>query len=303
MTIAPSRARVATAFAAVYIIWGSTYLAIRFAVETLPPLLMAGTRFVVAGAALIAWQRLRGAPWPRAVHWREAAVVGGLMLLGGNGGVCWAEQTVPSGPTALIVGTIPLWMALLDWLWLRGAPPGAGIVLGLALGIAGVALLVGPSGLAGRAVPPLGASVVVFASVAWAAGSLYSRRAKLPNPPFLAIGMEMLAGGALLLAAATIAGEWTRLDLARVSTRSSLALAYLIVFGSFLGFSAYIWLLRATTAARASTYAFVNPVVAVFLGWALAGEPLTPRTLVAAAVTVTGVVLIIRAQTRGSSGR
>jgi drug/metabolite transporter (DMT)-like permease len=293
---APPRARLWIALGSVYLIWGSTYLAIRFAIETLPPFSMAGVRYLVAGGVLVIWQRARGAPWPSAVEWREAAIVGGLMLLGGNGGVCWAEQIVPSGITALFISTVPIWLVLLDWLWLGNIRPSPRIVLGLALGIGGVALLVRTSGAPGGAAPPLGAAVLVLASGLWAVGSLYSRRARLPAAPFLSIGLEMVAGGALLVLAGAAVGEWSRMNLAGASARSLLSLLYLITFGSLIGFSAYIWLLRSTTTARASTYAFVNPVVAMFLGWAFAGETLEPRTLVAAAVAITGVVLILRAR-------
>ena len=294
---APTRLRLWIAFGAVYVIWGSTYLAIRFAIETLPPLWMAGVRYLVAGAVLVIWQRARGTPWPKALEWREATVVGGLMLLGGNGGVCWAEQIVPSGVAALFISAVPIWIVLLDWLWQGSVRPSRRIVIGLALGIGGVALLVHTGGAPGGAAPPLGAAVLLLAAGLWGAGSLYSRRAKLPTSPFLAIGMEMVAGGALLLLAGAVLGEWSKINPSAASARSLFSLLYLITFGSLVGFSAYIWLLRATTPARASTYAFVNPVVAMFLGWALAGEVLTLRTLSAAAVAITGVALIISAQT------
>lgn len=286
------RLRVVLAFAAVYIIWGSTYLAIRFAIDTLPGFLMAGVRFLLAGGLLYAWARSQGAARPSRIHWRSAAIVGGLMLLGGNGGVVWAEQHVPSGLTAVLIATVPLWVAVLDWLW-RGSRPTVRGLLGLALGLAGIGLLVGPGELAGsQGVDLLGAGVLVLASLSWAAGSLYSRSAPLPGSPLLATALEMLAGGALLLVLGLAAGQATELDLARVSLRSLLALGYLVVFGSLVAFTAYIWLLRATSPARAATYAYVNPVVAVVLGWALAGEPLTTRTLLAAAVIIGAVVLI-----------
>lgn len=279
------------AFAAVYLIWGSTYLGIRFAIQTLPPFAMGGVRVVVAGVLLYAWTRLRGAPAPTPLHWREAAIVGGLMLLGGNGAVVWAEQRVPSGLTALLVATTPLWMVVLEAL--RGRLPTRWVVAGVGLGLAGIALLVVPGRLAGGLhVDPLGAGVLVMGSLCWAAGSLYSRRARLPKAALQGVALEMLAGGAGLLLLATAGGEWSRLHLEAVSSTSWLAFAYLIVFGSMIGFSSYLWLLRHTTPARASTYAFVNPVVAVFLGWALAGEPLSARTGLAAAVIVLAVALI-----------
>jgi drug/metabolite transporter (DMT)-like permease len=289
----PSRLRIAAAFAAVYVIWGSTYLAIHFAIQTLPPFWMAATRFLLAGVVLYVWARLRGAARPTAVHWRSAAIVGGLLLLGGNGGVVWAQQHVPTGLTALLVATVPVWMVLLDGVGRGWRRPATQVLLGIGLGLAGVALLVGPGRFAGgEAIDPRGALVLVLASLCWATGSLYSRRAPLPASPLLGIAMEMVAGGALLALAGALAGESGRLDLAAASPRSLLAVAYLVVFGSLVGFTAYIWLLRVTRPALVATYAYVNPVVAVLLGWAFAGEPLTGRTLLAAAIIVGGVVLI-----------
>ena len=289
----PPRWRVITAFAAVYLIWGSTYLAIRLAVETMPPFLMAGVRFLIAGAILYVWTRWRGTPQPTRAHWLAAAGVGGLLLLGGNGGVVWAAQHVPSGLTALLIATVPLWMALLNWLRPNGVKPGNGAIVGLLLGFVGIMLLIGPNKFAsGQRVDSLGATVLIIAALSWAVGSLYSRQAKLPASPLLATGMEMLAGGALLLIAGLLFGEWTRFELSAPSLRSWLALSYLILCGALIGFTAYIWLLRVTTPAQASTYAYVNPVVAIFLGWAFAGEPLTGRTLLAAAIIVAAVVVI-----------
>lgn len=288
------RERLIIAFAAVYLIWGSTYLAIRFAIETLPPLLMAGIRFMIAGAILYSWTRPSEASRPAPHHWRHATVIGGLLLLGGNGGVVWAEQRVPSGLTALLIATVPFWMVLLDWVRRDGVRPTGRVVLGLFLGFAGAGLLVGPGEFAGSGrVDLMGAGVLMLASLSWATGSLYSRRARLPESPLLTTAMEMLAGGVLLMVLGLLTGEGARLNLEGLSLRSLLSLSYLIVFGSLVGFTAYIWLLRHTTPTRASTYAYVNPVVAVILGWAVANEPLTPRTLVAAAVIVPAVALII----------
>jgi len=294
------------AFAAVYLIWGSTYLAIRLAIETLPPFTVAGVRFIIAGTLLYRWPRLHKPAPPTRIQWRSAAVVGALMLFGGNGGVTWAEQRVPSGLTAVLVATVPLWMAVLEAIRRGGARPTRRIGAGLALGFAGIVLLIGPLKLAGgERIDPLGATVLLVAALSWAAGSLYARHAQLPAVPLLGTAMEMLTGGALLLLASVLTGEWGRLHVAAMSPRSLLALGYLVVFGSLVGFTAYVWLLRNTTATRASTYAYVNPIVAVFLGWALAGESLTWQTLLAAAVIVASVVLISigRAQrpTRGEA--
>jgi drug/metabolite transporter (DMT)-like permease len=282
------------AFAAVYVLWGSTYLAIRFGVETIPPFVLAGFRHLTAGLILYVIVRRRGAPRPSAKHWRSAAVIGGLLLLGGNGLVTWAEQRVPSGLAALIVASVPIWMTVLDAVQRRERPHGV-VVLGLALGLGGIAFLVAPGQFAGGThIDPLGAAALLTAALFWTIGSLYSRRAALPSSTFLATAMEMIAGGVLLMGTATATGEWSAFSPAAVSTRSLISLGYLIVAGSLLGFTAYVFLLGATTPARVSTYAYVNPVVAVLLGWLLAGETVTPRTLLAAAVIVAAVALIIR---------
>jgi drug/metabolite transporter (DMT)-like permease len=275
-------------------------LAIRLAIETLPPFLMAGVRFIIAGVVLYGWARWRGAPRPVRTHWLAAATAGGLMLLGGNGGVVWAEQRVPSGLTAVLIATVPLWIALLEWLQ-GGARPGGRVAGGLMMGLAGIALLVGPGELAGgKGIDLVGAAVLLVASLSWAMGSLYSRRARLPSSPLLSTAMEMLGGGLLLLLAGLVTGQASDLDLIHISLQSVLALCYLIAFGSLVAFTAYVWLLRVTLPAQAATYAYVNPVVAVFLGWALGGEPLTARTLLAAAVIVGAVVIITSSQPRAS---
>jgi drug/metabolite transporter (DMT)-like permease len=292
----PTRARLMTAFAAVYLVWGSTYLAIRFAVETMPPFLMAGSRFLLAGACMTAWALWRGAPRPTRSMWRAAGIIGALLLVGGNGGVVWAEQHVPSGITALLVATVPLWMVLLDWLRPGGRRPTLAVIVGVAVGLGGLALLVDPRAGTGQA-NPAAAGVLVVAALSWAIGSIYSKSASRPASPILGTGMQMLAGGALLTVLGLVAGEGPRFHPDTISTRSLLAWAYLVTMGSFVGFTAYVWLLRVTAPAKAATYAYVNPVVAVFLGWALADEPLTARTLVAAAIIVGAVALITTAGT------
>ncbi len=293
MTARPTTTRLVAAFAAVYLIWGSTYLAIRFAIESLPPLSMAGVRFAVAGALLLLWARLRGVARPTARQVRDSAVVGALLLLGGNGAVVWAEQWVASGLVALLVATVPLWMVLLDWLWAGSVRPTAGVWFGVAWGLVGVALLVSGESLGGVGGRTLAGSFVVLGgSFSWAAGSIYARSARLPAAPRLATALQMLWGGAFLLAAGGLSGEWSAWDPAATTARSALALAYLVVFGSLVAFAAYVWLLQVSTPARVATYAYVNPVVALLLGWAFAGEPLTLRTLGAAAVILSAVVLL-----------
>jgi drug/metabolite transporter (DMT)-like permease len=288
------RARLIAAFAAVYLVWGSTYLAIRFAVETLPPLLMAGARFVLAGAIVLAWARLReGAAAPSRRDWRTGIISGALLLLGGNGAVAWAEQRVPSGIAALLVAIVPLWMVLIDWLRPGGGSPAVAVFLGVALGLAGLLLLVGPDSLRGGASSDaFGALVLVLASLSWAAGSLFTKWSPRATTGTIGAGTQMLAGGVLLLIAGSAAGELTRLDVAHASTRSLLGFAYLVTFGSLIGFTAYVYLLAHTTAAKAATYAYVNPVVAVLLGWAIGHEPVTSRTMLAAGVILAGVAII-----------
>ncbi|MEO7713676.1 MAG: EamA family transporter [Gemmatimonadaceae bacterium] len=288
------RVRLLAAFAAVYTIWGSTYLAIRFAVETLPPLLMAGARFVLAGAILLAWSRARDRAGPPSRRdWITAAIGGGLLLLGGNGAVVWAEQSVPSGIASLLVAIVPLWMVLLDWMRPGGRRPAWLVFAGLGLGLAGLGLLVGPAALQGAgAIDPVGASVLILGSLSWAVGSLYTQRAPRPTSANNGSGTQMLAGGLWLVAAALLSGEAGQLDLANASVRSLLSFAYLLTFGSLIGFTAYYYLLAHTSAAKAATYAYVNPVVAVLLGWAFANEPVTSRTIVAAAVILGGVAII-----------
>jgi drug/metabolite transporter (DMT)-like permease len=288
-----ARWQVLMALAAIYLIWGSTYLGIRYALESLPPFLMAGTRFLMAGSFLLIWQWRRGAARPARVHWRSALIIGGLMILGGNGGVTWSEQRVPSGLAALMIGALPIWIVMFDWLAFGGARPNRRMALGLAGGLAGLALLIGPAEFAGgERIDLIGGAALVTAAICWAMGSLYSRRAPLPAVPLQATGMEMLAGGILEYAVGTLLGEWSHVDPGAVSLRSGVALLYLGLIGSLVGFSTYIWLLRHTTPARAASYAYVNPVVAVILGWALAGEAVSLRTILATAIIIGSVVVI-----------
>jgi len=287
------------AFAAVYVVWGSTYLAIRIGVESFPPLILAGLRHITVGLFLFPILRRKTGIRPTAANWRAAIVTGALLLFIGNGGLSWAEQTVPSGIASLLVASVSLWLVIVDWLRPGGVKPVPRVVMGLLMGFAGLALLVGPAHLGGsERVDPRGAAVLVFASLAWACGSLYSKHGGMPSSAMLAVAMQSFAGGAILLIAGLFAGEFRGLHLGAISLRSWLALAYLMVFGSGIGFSAYIYILQKSTAARVATYAFVNPVVALFLGWLIAGETITLRTVIAAAVILTAVILVITAPHR-----
>jgi len=293
MNETPSTPRLVLGFATLYLIWGSTYLAIRFAVESLPPFGMSSARFLVAGVAIYAWLRARGAPRPTRSQWRTAAIVGTMLLAGANGLVTWAEQWVPSGLAALIVASMPLWMGLLVWIFEPGVRPGARGVAGILLGFAGVAVLVNPGGDLGADPAMLPGTIALLAApVLWAAGSLYSRRGDAPRNPFLATSMQMIAGGTVLAVFHLVTGEWRTFDPAAVTGRSVLAFAYLIVFGSMIAFSAFVWLLRVAPPSRVSTYAYVNPVVALLLGWFLAGETLAFQSIVASAIIVLSVFLM-----------
>jgi drug/metabolite transporter (DMT)-like permease len=278
--------------AALYTIWGSTYLAIRFAIETLPPFTMAGIRFLIAGSILFLIARLRGEGKPEPRHWAGAALVGTLLLVGGNGGVVWAETRIDSGLAALLVTTMPFWMVLIAWMMPGGKAPSLKTVAGLTLGFAGVCLLVAPQAGGTMHVDPIGALAVTLSAIAWAAGSVFSRKVPLPATPILSTSLQMLTGGAVLLLVAGATGEPSRFDPSKVSTHSLLALAYLILFGAIVAYTAFVWLIRNAPPTVASTYSYVNPMVAVFLGWALGGEAISSRIVLAALVIVAGVALV-----------
>jgi drug/metabolite transporter (DMT)-like permease len=292
-----SRAQIIAAFASIYVIWGSTYLAIRYAVETIPPFLMGGTRFLVSGALLYIWSRYRGAPRPTRLHWRNAVIAGGFLLLGGNGAVVWAEQFVPSGLTALLVSILPFWLVIIEWVRPPRKRPTGAVLVGLVLGFIGIIVLVGPGNIGGNGdVSLIGALVLILGSLSWAIGSFWSRDAELPNSGLMTTGIEMLGGGALLMIVGALSGELSHLDVHHISRASAVGLGYLITFGSLLGFTSYIWLLDKVSPAHLGTYAYVNPLVAVVLGWAIAGERLSIRTGVAAAIVICGVALITTAR-------
>ncbi|WKZ47903.1 MAG: EamA family transporter [Anaerolineales bacterium] len=281
------------ALLALYIVWGSTYLAIRFAVETIPPFLHAGMRFLISGLILIAWRRAAGDEMPTRVQWKSVAIIGTLLLLGGNGLVSFAEQRIPSGVAALIVGTVPLWLVLIEALRPRGVKPTVLSLIGLAVGFIGIYLLVGPSELTGGLhFDAVGTVAVIVASFLWSLGSIYSRSADVPKSALMTTGAEMLAGSVPIFLVSLALGEWRTFSLAQVSTQSWLGLLYLITFGSMIGFVAYIWLLQNAPLSLVATYAYVNPLVAVLLGAWFANEALTPRVLVAAGIIVGSVVFI-----------
>lgn len=286
------------AFAAVYVLWGSTYLAIKYAIETLPPFLMAGSRFVVAGLILLVCAKFsEDYEKPKAAHWKTSFIVGTLLLLGGNGGVVYAERYISSSLAALLVATEPFWIVLLSWLWLGKARPNLKVVLGLAVGFFGVWFLIHGQSAGGAAASSdstqlFGTIAVIAAAVCWATGSIYGLRAPVPKSSILTSGMQMSCGGLVLLLVSLISGEWSRFNVSEVSRSSWFGLIYLIIFGSLIGFTAYSWLLKNAQPAMVATYAYVNPVIAVLLGWLIAGESFTAQMLVGAGVIVGSVVLI-----------
>ncbi len=302
----PSTLSVALALLIVYVVWGSTFLAIAYVVETLPPFLAAGARFLLSGGILLGfliaqdrWRRRRGSTplaRPRLVEWRTALIVGALLLLGGNGMVMVAEKVIPSGIAAVMIATEPIWLAFFDAIITRRRPSLLAMG-GVVVGLAGVAVLLVPGG-GGGALEPWGIGLLVLANIGWAAGSIYARHGPLPRNGLLATGMEQVAGGGTLILAALVAGEVWRVDLASVSVQSWVALGYLVVFGSLLAFTAYTWLLNHVPVTTVATYAYVNPIVAVALGVLFRGEQLTPRTLLAAALIIGAVVAMVSGRPR-----
>src|SRR5512138_792482 len=283
-----------TALIALYIVWGSTYLAIRFSVETIPPFLHAAIRFLISGAILFIWRRAAGDPAPTLSNWKATAIVGTALLLGGNGLVGWAEQTVPSGIAALMITTSPFWLVLFESFRSGGAKPTWRAIAGLFVGFAGVFILVGPAEIMGTegSLDTLGIILLLLAPFFWSLGSIYAKGADMPKSTLLSTGMEMLTGAVALFLVSVVKGELNGFSLGAVSMRSWLGLTYLITFGSLIGFVSYGWLLHNAPVSLMSTYAYVNPVVAVLLGNLLADEPLNGRILVAAAINIGSVILI-----------
>jgi drug/metabolite transporter (DMT)-like permease len=291
------------ALVAVYIVWGSTYLAIRIAIETIPPFLAAGVRFLISGAILYVWQRASGVPAPKKVEWRSAAIIGLLLLAGGTGDLTWAESRIPSGIASLFIATVPLWMVILDALRPHGKRANGLVWVGVVMGLAGTALLANPWQTHASSPPldPLGIGVLIFAALSWSIGSLYSRKAPLPEAPLLGAGMEMLLGSLGLFIFGSLVGEWSQFHLQDISMRSVGGIAYLIVLGSGVGYVAYTWLLRNAPTHIVSTYAYVNPVVAIILGSFVGHEPLESLEIISAVIIIASVVLITTARSLGGA--
>ena len=289
------------ALGTVYVVWGSTYLGIAIAIETIPPFLMLAIRFAVAGAVLFGWEVVRGGRGfrlPSGREWRDSAIVGTLLLGIGNGFVGLAEETVPSGIAAILIALIPAWFAVLGWIYFREPLPRL-VLVGIGVGLAGVVLLVWPFGDGANSIDLFGVAILLVAPIGWAHGSIYSaRRAVLPARPLMATGLQMLLGSVALFLEAGLTGELGRFHLGAISASSLAALVYLTVIGSLVAFNAYAWLLRNAPLPLVSTYAYVNPVVAVALGSLILSEPVTPRTLVASAVIVAAVAMIVTARSR-----
>ena len=286
-TVPATKWQLIAGFLVVYIVWGSTYLAIHWGVETIPPFGMGAVRFLLAGSMLYAWSRFRGAEKPTKRQWQASAVIGTLLLFVGNGAVSWASQRVSSGLTSVLVATVPLWLVLCE-LW-QGKRPDVIKVVGVLIGLGGVAMLVMPTGTTAT-VDPIGAVVLALGSLSWTIGSLFSRTAKQSPSPSLAIAMQMLVGGSMLLTLSLGLGEWS--SEVHVSARSAASLLYLIVFGSLIGFSTYMWLLKVASPAAVGTYAYVNPAVAVLLGVLFAGERLPAQAVAAMTVILGGVAMV-----------
>ncbi len=295
----PRKVLVVLAFAALYLIWGSTYLAILFAIQSIPPFLMAGARFFLAGLIMFGIARTQGplrSTWP---EWKTAVIVGACLLLGGNGGVTLSEKFIETGLASLIVATVPIYITLLGWLFGMTPRPQPIVWLGLAGGFLGVALLLGPalrfSGN-GSAHPAIGMSILLLGSFLWSAGSLYSRTAKHSASPFLGAAQQMFCGGVLLIIVGLCAGEGKHFHPANITTLSLGAFAYLVLIGAIIGYTAYFWLLRHCDPAKVATYAYINPIVAVLLGALFAHETVTLRTVIAAMLIIGSVALIITVQ-------
>jgi len=288
---------VIAAFAIVYVIWGSTYLGIRFAVESIPPFLMAGSRHLAAGLVLFAFARARGAKAPTGIEWRDATIAGTLMLVIGNGGVTWAEQMIPSGIAALLVALTPVWMVLIDWARPGGVRPRALVGMGLIVGLAGVVILARKQMSGTSSADGWGVAALLAASICWALGSVFNRTARKPASAFLGVALQMITGGVILLAISALQGEAKQFSFARVTALSFWSWLYLTIAGSLVAYTAYVWLLHATTPARVATYAYVNPLIAVLLGCTIGREVFSSELFLAGGLIIVAVVLVLRGGT------
>jgi drug/metabolite transporter (DMT)-like permease len=279
---------------AIYIIWGSTYLAIRFAIDTIPPFMMAATRFLIPGLILVIWRRLAGDPAPTRPQWLSAGFIGILLLVGGNGLLSWAEKRIDSGIAAILIGTVPIWMVIIDAIFVSKKIPRLNAIIGLLAGFSGIVLLVDPLNFlkVGNHPDLVGFAVLLLAAFFWSSGSVYTRKANLPSSPLLVTGMEMLVGSVALFLLSLFSGEWRSLNISAISVQSFLGLLYLIIAGSLVGFVAYTWLLKNAPISLVSTYAYVNPLIAILLGHFFASEVITVRVLIAAGIIISSVILI-----------
>jgi drug/metabolite transporter (DMT)-like permease len=295
----PSRVALLLAFFAIYVVWGSTYLAIRYAVETIPPLVVAGLRHIVAGIFLLGWAYFRGYR-PTGREWRASVVLGFLYFVLGHGSLHWAETVVPSGWAALLIASEPIWIAVMAALVTHGERLTGKTVMGLLLGIAGVGLLVGEVTLSGQHSMVLGSLAILLGTLAWSVGVMYSLKAPLPRNALARAGMPEIVGSLILLLLAGVTGEFSSFHPAAVTPRSWLSLAYLITFGSIITFTAYTWLLDHVSPTLVSTHTYVNPVIAVFMGWMWAGEVINVEVLLAGVLTLLAVFLISRGTRRSA---
>lgn len=290
-------------FAAIYLIWGTTYLAMKIGLESIPPFAIAGSRFLIAGSVTYLALRLLGIEPPSRVQWRNASLIGILLMVGGNGLVMWAIQYIPSGIAAVIVATMPVWMVLFDWLFFKGPAPNRQVVCGLVVGFTGIVLLINPQQTVpgGQSLNIIGCLVCMSAPMFWAFGSLQSRVTDLPSNTFMSVALQMITGGAVLLAISVLLGEHKLIVLSEITLRSISAVVYLMIFGSIIALGTYMWLLRHAPAARVSTYTYVNPIIAVILGWLILDETITFQMLFAIGIILAAVMLIVANKSRVKS--
>jgi len=297
------KSKIWLALLALYIVWGSTYLGIKFAIETIPPFFHAGIRFLISGLILVIWQRAAGHDMPTRKQWVSMAIIGTLLLLGGNGLVSWAEQFIPSGIAALVIASIPMFLVIGEAIRPNGIKPNWQGIVGLLIGFLGIFILIGPAEISGSATKfdPFGVMAILFACLFWAIGSIYSKTADLPKSSLMNTGAQMLMGSIGLFIVSLVTGELNGWDVTAVSARSLYGLSYLIFVGSLVGFASYGWLLQNAPISLVSTYAYVNPIIAVLLGAWFANEKLEPRIWLAAGIIIGSVIFINSTRSKGQS--